>query len=73
MPPDGPLAGKKVLTFTHAWSGTFATELLGLLGADVVQIEAPHRVDVWRRVSKNVPDAVTNTDIDQHFLNTQGL
>ena len=73
MSPDGPLAGKKVLAFTHAWSGTFATELLGLLGADVVQIEAPHRVDVWRRVSNKVPEGVRNTDIDQHFLNTQGL
>jgi len=73
LSPDGPLAGKKVLAFTHAWSGTFATELLGLLGADVVQIEAPHRVDVWRRVSNKVPEGVQNTDIDQHFLNTQGL
>ncbi len=71
--PEGPLSGKKVLTFTHAWSGTFATELLGLLGAEVIQIEAPHRVDVWRRVSNRIPEAVKNETIPQHFLNTQGL
>jgi len=44
----GPLAGIRVLTFTQAWSGTFATELLGFLGADVIQIEARRRPDTWR-------------------------
>ena len=73
MPPGGPLSGVKVLTFAHAWSGPFATKILGLLGAEVVQIEAPHRVDVWRRVSNKVPEGVKNPKIDQHFLNTQGL
>lgn len=71
--PDGPLSGVRVLTFTHAWSGTFATELLALLGADVVQIEAPHRVDVWRRTSGSVPWGIENKDVRQHPVNTQGL
>ena len=44
----GPLAGVRVLTFTQAWSGTFATELIGFLGADVIQIEARRRPDTWR-------------------------
>ena len=44
----GPLAGIRVITFTQAWSGTFATELLGFLGADVIQIEARRRPDTWR-------------------------
>ncbi len=44
MSPEGLLSGKKVLTFTHAWSGTFATELLGLLGAEVIQIEFDSKI-----------------------------
>mgnify|MGYP001160037189 FL=1 len=73
MPSSGPLSGVKVLTFAHAWSGPFAAEILGLLGAEVVQIEAPHRVDVWRRVTNQVPYGVRNPKIDQHILNAQGL
>ncbi|HJN52430.1 MAG: CoA transferase [Pseudomonadales bacterium] len=71
--PEGPLGGVRVLAFTHAWSGTFSTELLALLGADVVQIEAPHRVDVWRRTNAIVPWAIDNPDKQQHPVNTQGL
>ena len=72
--PDGPLSGIKVLTFAHAWSGPFATELLGFLGAEVVQIEAPHRPDVWRRSGKReIMEGVRNDAIPQHALNTQGL
>ncbi|MEC8891420.1 MAG: CoA transferase [Chloroflexota bacterium] len=71
--PDGPLSGIRVLTFAHAWSGPFATELLGLLGAEVVQIEAPHRADVWRRTGNSVPEGVRNGHVVQHPLNTQGL
>ncbi len=44
----GPLDGVRVITFTQAWSGTFATELLAFLGADVIQIEARRRPDTWR-------------------------
>ncbi|MPZ99929.1 MAG: hypothetical protein GEU80_11470 [Dehalococcoidia bacterium] len=44
----GPLEGVRVLTLTQAWSGTFATELLGLLDADVIQVEARRRPDTWR-------------------------
>lgn len=44
----GPLAGVRVITFTQAWAGTSATELLGLLGADVVQIESLTHPDIWR-------------------------
>jgi crotonobetainyl-CoA:carnitine CoA-transferase CaiB-like acyl-CoA transferase len=71
---DGPLAGTRVLTFAHAWSGPFATQLLGFLGAEVVQIEAPHRPDVWRRTGKTeIMEGVKNDSIPQHPLNTQGL
>lgn len=48
MSAPGPLDGIRVLTLTQAWSGTFATELLGLMGAEVIQIEARRRPDTWR-------------------------
>ena len=70
---SGPLDGVRVLTFTQAWSGTFGTQLLSLLGADVVQIEALHRVDIWRMVSPLVPPAVEDPSRRQHRVNTQGL
>lgn len=70
---EGPLAGVRVLSFGQAWSGTFGTEVLSLLGANVVQIGSRHRPDVWRRVSGTVPKAVARPDREQHPLNTQGL
>ena len=69
----GPLSGVRVLSFSQAWSGAFATELLAFLGADVVQIASPRRPDVFRRVRNRVPSGVVNPDRVQHALNTQGL
>ncbi len=45
---NGPLDGVRCVVLTQAWAGTYATELLGLLGADVIQIEALSRPDSWR-------------------------
>jgi len=70
---DAPLAGVRVLTFTQAWSGTFCTQLLGLLGAEVVQIESLRRVDIWRNVRQRVPRAIEDATRVQHAQNTQGL
>ncbi|MCY3820176.1 MAG: CoA transferase [Gammaproteobacteria bacterium] len=69
----GPLSGTRVLSFSQAWSGAFATELLALLGADVVQVASLDRPDVFRRVHNRVPRGVVNSERVQHPLNTQGL
>ena len=69
---EGPLAGLKVLSFGQAWSGTFASELLALLGADVVQIASVHHPDAFRRISNVVPAGVRDESKVQHSANTQG-
>ena len=68
-----PLSGVRVLCFTQAWSGVFGTELLALLGADVVQIEGLRQPDVWRDTRGTVADGVRDESVRQHRLNTQGL
>jgi len=68
-----PLDGIRVLTFTQAWSGTFGTEILALLGADVIQVESCKRPDVWRGAGAPVPKNVANPDIQQSPLNTNGM
>ena len=68
----GPLAGIRVLSFGQAWSGTFGTEVFGLLGADVVQIASTKHPDAFRRISNRVPRGVDDDTRTQHPANTQG-
>ncbi|MCY3812916.1 MAG: CoA transferase [Gammaproteobacteria bacterium] len=70
--PAGPLTDVRVLSFGQAWSGTFGTELLALLGADVVQIASTKHPDAFRRISNRVPAAVFDASRRQHPANTQG-
>lgn len=44
----GPLTGVRGIVITQAWAGAFCTEMLGLLGADIIQIEVRKRPDSWR-------------------------
>ena len=69
---EGPLTGIRVLSFGQAWSGTFATELLALLGADVVQVASVKHPDAFRRISNAVPAGVRDESRTQHPPNTQG-
>jgi CoA:oxalate CoA-transferase len=54
----GPLQGIKILDFTHALAGAYATMLLGDLGADVIKIEPPTG-DVARAQGPKLGDVST--------------
>ncbi len=54
--PASPLTGLKVLDFTHALSGPFATQILADLGADVVKVENHNQKDLSRTIPPFVGD-----------------
>ena len=68
-----PLDGVRVICFTQAWAGTYGTQLLAFLGADVVQIETVKRPDVWRGAGSPVPPGIRNPNIKQNPLNNNGM
>lgn len=68
---DRPLEGVRIIDFTQAWIGPFATMMLADLGAEVIKIESHRRVDVWRNWPGNVP-AENIANPDAHPFNTSG-
>lgn len=70
----GPLAGFRGLVLTQAWAGTYATQLLGLLGADVIQLETRGRLDSWRGSYNNpIPKRLRNQPQAEHAWNLSSL
>jgi crotonobetainyl-CoA:carnitine CoA-transferase CaiB-like acyl-CoA transferase len=43
-----PLAGKRVVEFTHVWAGPLCGQLLADLGCEVIRVEHISRIDVHR-------------------------
>ena len=43
---EGPLHGVKVLDFSTLLPGPYATSLLADLGAEVIRVESPNRIDL---------------------------
>ncbi len=52
-----PLAGIKIIDFTHVQAGPACTQLLAWFGADVVKVERPGSGDVTRNQLRDIPDA----------------
>ncbi|MEO2174660.1 MAG: CoA transferase [bacterium] len=70
----GPLHGFRGLVLTQAWAGTYATELLALLGADVIQLETRGRLDSWRGSYQNpIPKNMQQTESAKHAWNCSPL
>ena len=45
---SSPLSGMRGIVLTQAWAGAYCTELLGFMGADIIQVEVRKRPDSWR-------------------------
>ena len=45
-----PLEDVTIIDLTQAWAGTYATCMLGDMGAEIIKIEARNRPDIWRGV-----------------------
>ncbi|MFP6796250.1 MAG: CoA transferase [Pseudomonadales bacterium] len=70
----GPLSGFRGLVLTQAWAGAYTTQLLALLGADVVQVEVRSRLDSWRGSYLNpIPRKLADTDTARHAWNCSPL
>ncbi|MCY3837628.1 MAG: CoA transferase [Gammaproteobacteria bacterium] len=62
-----PLEGLRIVDFTQAWIGPFATMMLADLGADVIKVESHRRPDIWRN---SRPASRTLRNPNAHPFNT---
>lgn len=69
MQNNGPLKGIRVVEFTSAWAGPYATCLLGFLGAEVIKVESQQRPDHSRIVSFTTGKAFQTLNESEVFNN----
>ena len=62
-----PLEGVRIIDFTQAWIGPFATMMLADLGAEVIKVESHRRPDIWRN---SRPPTRTLPNPNAHPFNT---
>ncbi len=70
----GPLAGYRGVVLTQAWAGSLATELLGLMGAEIILVESRTRLDSWRGVPTTpIASALRDRETAKHPWNCNAL
>jgi len=62
MSDKGALDGLRILDFTFAWAGPYATELLAFMGAEVIKVESKKRLDHSRTISLTTTQVFTGTE-----------
>ena len=69
-----PLEGLRAIVLTQAWAGALCTELLGLMGAEVIQVEVRKRPDSWRGdYAAPITGVVGERETAVHPWNSNGL
>ncbi len=71
---SGPLAGYRGVVLTQAWAGSLATQLMGLMGAEIILVESRTRLDSWRGVPTTpIAPALRDKDTATHPWNCNAL